>query len=50
MADKVRKGRCRTQHTKTEDPTKTPDLIRFQLWGKEIMGKILAVRPLKAAG
>jgi hypothetical protein len=25
---------------------KTSDLIRLQLWGKEIVGKILAVRPL----
>ena len=31
-------------------PGKTSDLVRFELWGQEIVSKILAVRPLKAAG
>ena len=50
MVDKVRKGRHRNQPAKTETPDKTSDLVRFELWGREIVGKILAVRPLKAAG
>lgn len=47
MADKVRKGRHRNQHTKTEPPDKTSDLVRFELWGQEIVGKILTVRPVR---
>jgi len=50
MVDKVRKGRKSKKNSKREPTAKTSGLVRFELWGQEIVGKILAVRPLKAAG
>jgi hypothetical protein len=46
MADKVMKMARRTQENAERKPGKVPDLLRFELWGQEIVTKVLAVRPL----
>lgn len=47
MADKVMKMARRTRENSRRKPEKVPDLLRFQLWGQEIVTKVLAVRPVK---
>jgi HNH endonuclease len=47
MADKVEKMARRTKENAKQKPSKVPDLLRFELWGQEIVTKVLAVRPLK---
>jgi len=47
MADKVMKMARRTKENAKRKPGKVPDLLRFELWGQEIVTKVLAVRPLK---
>ena len=45
MADKVRKGRWRNQHTPATEPAKPRDLMHIELGGQKYVAQILSVRP-----
>lgn len=46
MADMVMKMARRTEDNARQKPGKMPDLLRFELWGQEIVTKVLAVGPI----
>lgn len=50
MADKIRKGRHRNQHSPGPQPAAASDLMRVELAGREYLTRILSVRPVKPAG
>jgi len=45
MADKVRKGRSRNQHTPAAEPARPRDLMHIELGGQKYVAQILSVRP-----
>jgi len=47
MADMVMKMGRRTKEDAKRKPGKVPNLLRFELWGQEIVTQVLAVRPLR---